>query len=355
MPFSKSAFPVWQTSYIMTYIRVSRTEVRESLTMAFWPSCSHICLNITSTSPLLPSWHTNKLFPTSSHFFKCKRKQDDKMSRSGMSGHAYPKFIRSPDFSETFLSGCDLKKSTIFWVMWFRINQSRKIELEAINFYRVRFAEKTKLHFSNISGFSSSRIVLLSFIKPWAGDHRRISTKIPTGGLMIGNMRIEMIKWGFKSNSWSKSVRFSRIICPWVLVNLIKTIMQAVQAIENNLMLIDVNQPDLLEKKLIQSNASFINQPEMNPLLKGVNLKSGTVLFIMDKNLRTFMPDEPWSLKIWTDKGDIYLLKNSVRFSFENSNWSNRYLNITNYLLWCQMANGWLLLNKMNLLEFTKE
>ena len=42
--------------------------------------------------------------------------------------------------------------------------------------------------------FSYSRIVLLSFIKLWPGDHRRISTKIPTDGLMIGNMRKDMIK-----------------------------------------------------------------------------------------------------------------------------------------------------------------
>ena len=56
--------------------------------------------------------------------------------------------------------------------------------------------------------------------------------------------------------------------------------MQAVQMIENNLVMIDVNQPDLLEKKLIQLNASFINQSEMNPLLNDVNLKSGTVLFM---------------------------------------------------------------------------
>ena len=67
--FSKSAFPVWQTSYIMTPI--SGFPGRKSVIPKQWPfdlvpaSCSHICLNITSTSPLLPSWHTNKLFPTS--------------------------------------------------------------------------------------------------------------------------------------------------------------------------------------------------------------------------------------------------------------------------------------------------
>ena len=58
------------------------------------------------------------------------------------------------------------------------------------------------------------------------------------------------------------------------------TIMQSVQMIETKTVPIDVNQPDLLEKKLIQSNASFINQSEMNPLLNDVNLKSGTVLFM---------------------------------------------------------------------------
>ena len=114
------------------------------------------------------------------------------------------------------------------------------------------------------------------------------------------------------------------------------------------------DQPDLFEKKLIQLNASFINQLVMNPLLNGVNSKSGTVL-LHESDFRTFISDESWFLKIWTGKGDIYPLKNSVRFSFENSNWSNRYLNITNCLLWCHMVNGWLLLNKMNLLEFTKE
>ena len=61
-------------------------------------------------------------------------------------------------------------------------------------------------------------------------------------------------------------------------VNLSKTIIQAVQMIENNLVLIDEDQPDLFEKKLIQLNASFINQLVMNPLLNGVNLKSGTAL-----------------------------------------------------------------------------
>ena len=76
------------------------------------------------------------------------------------------------------------------------------------------------------------------------------------------------------------------------------TIMQSVQVIETKTVPIDVNQPDLLEKKLIQSNASFINQPEMNPLLNGVNLKSGTVLFMNESDLWTFMSDEPLSLKI---------------------------------------------------------
>ena len=50
--------------------------------------------------------------------------------------------------------------------------------------------------------------------------------------------------------------------------------------IEIKTALIDGNQLDLLEKKLIQSNASFINQSEMNRLLNDGNLKSGTVLFI---------------------------------------------------------------------------
>ena len=58
------------------------------------------------------------------------------------------------------------------------------------------------------------------------------------------------------------------------------TIMQSVQMIETKTVPIDVNQSDLLEKKLIQSNASFINQSEMNPLLNDVNLKSGTVLLM---------------------------------------------------------------------------
>ena len=56
--------------------------------------------------------------------------------------------------------------------------------------------------------------------------------------------------------------------------------MQAVQMIETKSVRIDGNQLDLLEKKLIQSNASFINQPEMNRLLNDGNLKSGTVLLI---------------------------------------------------------------------------
>ena len=56
--------------------------------------------------------------------------------------------------------------------------------------------------------------------------------------------------------------------------------MQALQMIETKTARIDGNQLDLLEKKLIQSNASFINQSEMNLLLNDGNLKSGTVLFI---------------------------------------------------------------------------
>ena len=56
--------------------------------------------------------------------------------------------------------------------------------------------------------------------------------------------------------------------------------MQAVQMIETKTARIDGNQLDLLEKKLIQSNASFINQSEMNRRLNDGNLKSGTVLFI---------------------------------------------------------------------------
>ena len=79
------------------------------------------------------------------------------------------------------------------------------------------------------------------------------------------------------------------------------------------------------------------------------------ILFMNESDFRTSISYESWFLKIWTGKGDIYPLKNSVRSWFENSNWSNRYLNITNYLLWCHMVNGWLLLNKMNLLEFTKD
>ena len=62
--------------------------------------------------------------------------------------------------------------------------------------------------------------------------------------------------------------------------------MQAVQMIENNLVLIDEDQPDLFEKKLIQLNASFINQLVMNPLLNGVNSKSGTVL-LNESDFRT--------------------------------------------------------------------
>ena len=62
--------------------------------------------------------------------------------------------------------------------------------------------------------------------------------------------------------------------------------------IENNLVLIDEDQPDLFEKKLIQLNASFINQLVMNPLLNGVNSKSGTVLFMNESDFRTFMSDE---------------------------------------------------------------
>ena len=56
--------------------------------------------------------------------------------------------------------------------------------------------------------------------------------------------------------------------------------------IENNLVLIDEDQPDLFEKKLIQLNASFINQLVMNPLLNGVNSKSGTVL-LNESDFRT--------------------------------------------------------------------
>ena len=76
------------------------------------------------------------------------------------------------------------------------------------------------------------------------------------------------------------------------------TIMQSVQMIETKTVPIDVNQPDLLEKKLIQSNASFINQSEMNRLLNGVNLKSGTVL-LMD-NL-----DRPESVHLCPINPDI--------------------------------------------------